>query len=214
MFNTAQEVSLGQEMDQEVQKKLVIVHDPEMEYRLNSIGSKVAAVSDRQDLVYYFRIVKDNRLNAFSMPGGFVYVNTALMRSATDDELAGVLSHEIGHIAAKHGIKQLQAMLGYQAIMGIALGMGTESNLQDSLDIIFNLGSLGYSRKDEFFADKLAVKYTKKAGYDPNGLVTFFGKLKKEAQEKGSGFNLLFLSSHPPINERIKNIEQEISSNP
>jgi predicted Zn-dependent protease len=94
--------------------------------------------------------------------------------------------------------------------MGIALGLSGQQTMGEAIDIVFNLVSLGYSRKDELLADKLAVKYTKKAGFNPYAMVAFFEKLKKEAESRGPNSKLIFLSSHPPIEERIKNIENEI----
>jgi predicted Zn-dependent protease len=214
LIDTAHEVALGRDMDKQIQNKLKILNDPQMQNRLNYIGSKLAASSDRQDLVYHFKIVKDKELNAFAVPGGFIYVNSGLMDIANDDELAGVLSHEIGHIAARHSVKKLQTALGYQLIMGIALGLTGEQSVGSAMDIVFNVVNLGYSRKDELLADKLAVRYTKRAGFNPYGVVTFFEKLRKEAQAKGANYNLVFLSSHPPIEERIKKVDEEIKLNP
>ena len=214
LIDTEGEIAMGRDMDTEIQKKLKILEDPQMQYRLDHIGSRVAGFSDRQDLVYRFRIVKDKELNAFAVPGGFIYVNSGLMQNATDDELAGVLAHEIGHIAAKHSVKKIQAVLGYQIIAGIALGASGQQSMGQAIDVVFNLVNLGYSRKDEFFADKLAVRYARRAGFNPHAMITFFEKLKKEAESQGPNFNLVFLSSHPPIEERIKNIENEIKLNP
>lgn len=214
LIDTKSEVSIGRDMDKQIRKKLKILHDPQMQYRLEDIGSKVAAFSDRQDLGYHFKIIKDKELNAFAIPGGFIYVNSGLMDTATNDELAGVLAHEIGHIAARHSVKKLQASLGYQIIAGIALGMSGNQAMVNATDIVFGVASLGYSRKDEFLADSLSVKYAKRAGFNPYAIVTFFEKLNREAKNKGANFNLVFLSSHPPIAERIKNIEKEIALNP
>lgn len=211
LIDTQEEVALGLDMDQDLQKKLKILNDPKMQERLNFIGNKVASFSDRQDVKYYFRIVKDKELNAFAIPGGFVYINSALLDVASDSELAGVIAHEIGHIAARHSVKKLQALLGYQIILNIALGLSGNIQMGEAIDIVFNVVSLGYSRKDEFLADKLAVRYTKRAGFNPYGIISFFEKLKKEAEMKGPNFKLVFLSSHPPIVERIKNVEKEIS---
>jgi predicted Zn-dependent protease len=210
LIDTESEVSLGRDMDLEVQRKLKILNDPQMQYRLNNIGLNVAGSSDRGDLNYYFRIVKDKELNAFAIPGGFIYVNSGLMDISTDNELACVLGHEIGHIAARHSVKSLQANLGYQLIMGIVFGVSGKKDMARAMNTVFNLVNLGYSRKDEFLADKLAVKYARRAGFNPYGMVTFFEKLKEEAQNKGPNFNLVFLSSHPPIEERIKNVKEEM----
>ena len=213
LIDTKNEVRLGSNMDRQLEGELTILDDPRMQSRLDSIGKKIAASSDRTDLVYAFRIVKDKELNAFAIPGGFIYVNSGLMQSANNDELAGVLAHEVGHIAARHSVKKLQAVLGYQIVMGLVLGTGTSQSMAKAIDIVFNLSSLGYGRQDELLADKLAVRYVKKAGYNPKGIVTFFKKLKKEEEKRG-GLNIEFLSSHPEVDERIKRVEREIDSQP
>ena len=90
------------------------------------------------------------------------------------------------------------------------MGISGQYDMGRAMNVVFNLASLGYSRKDEFLADNLAVKYSYKAGFNPDGVVTFLEKLKQEQESKGSGFKLSFLSSHPDINERIKNAQQQI----
>ncbi len=212
LINTPAEVSLGADMDKEVRKTMRIVENPTMVCRLNRIGNKLTYYCDRQDLIYYFNLVKDDELNAFAIPGGYIYVNTGLFNSATDDELAGVIAHEIGHIAARHSVKQIQASLGYQILMNLVLGIYSKQSMGQAMDIVYNLVNLGYSRKDETLADTLAVKYTRKAGFNPEGIVTFFEKLKKEEARKGSGQPFVFLRSHPPIDERISHVKQLINS--
>lgn len=214
LIDTESEVALGQDMDSQIGSKLKILKDPQKQYRLDCIGYKVASFSDRRDLVYHFSVVRDKEFNAFAIPGGFVYVNSGLIDAATDDELACVLGHEIGHIAARHSVKKLQAALGYQIIMNIALGLSGKQLMADAMDIVFDLVSLGYSRKDELLADRLAVKYARNAGFNPYGMITFFEKLKKESESKGPNFNFVFLSSHPPLDERIKNVKNEIALYP
>lgn len=214
LIDTESEIALGRDMDRQIQRKLKILLDAQMQNRLEYIGGKVASFSDRLNLTHYFRVVKDNQLNAFAIPGGFIYVNSGLMDIATDNELACVLAHEIGHIAARHSVKKLQAVMGYQIILDIALGISGKQAAAQTIDIVFNLVTLGYSRQDEFLADKLAVRYAKRAGFDPYAMVTFFEKLRQEERKRGPNFNLVFLSSHPPIEERIKNIEKEIALTP
>lgn len=214
LIDTQSEVELGKDLDSQIQRKLKILRDWRMQSRLEDIGRRVAGFSDRQDLSYHFRIVQDKELNAFAIPGGFIYVNSGLMDIATDDELACVLAHEIGHIAARHSVKKLQAALGYQLIIGIALNASGKETVTQAMNIVFDVVSLGYSRKDEFLADKLSVRYAKRAGFNPYGMITFFEKLKQEAKKKGPNFNLVFLSSHPPLEERIKNAKNEIALNP
>jgi predicted Zn-dependent protease len=212
LLDTPSEVALGQDMDKQVRQKLQLIANPQIQDRLNLIGSKIAAASDRQDIVYQFQIVKDKELNAFAIPGGYIYVHSALMDAAGDDELAAVLGHEVGHLAARHSVKQLQAVMGYQLLMSIVVGASGKQNILQATDIIFSLVNLGYSRQDEYLADKLGVKYTKRAGFNPYGAVTFFRKLQAEADKEGPQANIVFLSSHPPIYERIKRVEAEISN--
>jgi predicted Zn-dependent protease len=214
LIDTKGEVSLGRDMDRELHKKLKFPDEPVMRSRLETLGRKIADYSDRQDLFYTFQVVKDKDLNAFAIPGGYVYVNSGLIQAATDDELAGVLAHEIGHIAARHSVKKLQAVMGYQLVASLALGLSGQGTLSQSLDIVFNLVNLGYSRQDEFLADTLAVKYVRRAKLDPSGIVSFFEKLKEEAQRRGRAEPLVFFSSHPPIEERIKNAQYQISLTP
>ena len=120
------------------------------------------------------------------------------------------MGHEVGHIAARHSVKRLQAVLGYQLISSIALGLSGQGQVLQAVDVVFNVVTLGFSRKDEYLADKLGVKYAKAAGFNPQGMVTFFQKLK--AESKSTGLELVFLSSHPPIDERIKQAEKEIAT--
>jgi predicted Zn-dependent protease len=208
LIDTPSEVALGISMDKQIEDELKVVDNPKLQNRLDIIGSRLAKMSDRLDLAYHFKIVKDDEFNAFAIPGGFIYVNSGLINAVNDDELAAVLGHELGHIAARHSVKRIQAQLGYQLIANIVLGVTGEQAVIRAVGISFDLVVLGYSRQDEFLADKLGVKYAKKAGYDPYGMVAFFRKL----QEKNKpGIELVFLSSHPPVKERIERAEKEVS---
>jgi len=209
IFDTKTEVSLGKSFNKQIEKEYELLDDEILNNRLQEIGNRVSGVSDRQDLKYHFFIVADDQLNAFALPGGFIYINKAVLDIATDDELACVLGHEIGHVAAKHSMKKLQAVLGYQILINTAFNKSSV-DLIKSIDIVFNIVSLGYSREDERLADKLGVKYARKAGYNPEAMISFFYKLRDEAKKASPHFNLVFLSSHPPIEERIKNVKQEI----
>ncbi len=208
-IDTRTEVSLGQDMAKQISSEMKLVDDFKMQERLERIGQRISAVSDRKDLKYQFNIVNAREFNAFAIPGGSVYVNSGLMAAANDDELAAVVAHEVGHIAARHSVKRLQAVLGYQLLSSIALGVSGQQQVLQAVDVVFNVIVLGYGRKDEFLADKLGIKYAQAAGFNPYGMVSFFQKLKQEG--KNTGLNLVFLSSHPPIDERIKQAQEEIS---
>jgi predicted Zn-dependent protease len=210
IINTQQEISLGKYMDRQVAQEFKILKDDAMQKRLDRIGDRIAKVSDRQDVAYVFKIVKDKELNAFAVPGGYIYVNSGLMEAANDDELACVLAHEVGHIAARHSIKKLEAVLGYQIVLNLALGLGAPGDMAQATDIVFSLTSLGYSRKDELLSDKLSVRYTMRAGYDPRAMITFFNKLKEEEKKRGPNLKIEFLRSHPELDKRIAQIEEEV----
>lgn len=211
LIDTQSEVALGKDMDRQIRRRMKISGNLYMGQRLQRIAQRIAQASDRQDLEYHFAIVDDKDLNAFAIPGGFIYVNTGLMNTAGDDELACVLAHEIGHVAARHSVKKMQAVMGYQLIMNIALGLGGNQQAYRAVDTMFDILSLGYSRQDETLADKLAVKYAKRAGFNPYGMITFFKKLQAEAQKKGGILPIEIFSSHPDIETRIKNVENEIA---
>jgi len=217
-IDTKQEIALGRNMDVQVRAKYRILNNPQMQARLDSIGRKIAQASDRKDLNYTFQIVEDKEFNAFAIPGGFIYVNSGLIEAVTDNELACVVAHEVGHVAARHSVKRLQAGLGYQILLNIALAATpaevsiNKDLIAQAVDIAFNVTSLGYSRQDELLSDRLAIKYAQRAGFDPHGMVSFFEKLKIEAAKKWPQIRIPFLSSHPPLEQRIKQANQEISN--
>lgn len=211
LIDTPSEVSLGKVISKQIELQYPLSKDAKAIARLDKIGEKIAEISDRKDLKYYFKVVKDEGLNAFSLPGGFVYVNSGLMDIASNDELACVVGHEIGHIAARHAAKKLQISLGYQLIMGLALRNATSVELNRAVNTVFNLISLGYSREDERLSDRLAIKYALRSGFKPEGMITFFEKLKEEEKKKGLNYHIAFFESHPAIDERINNAKKEIT---
>ena len=210
LIDTKSEVSLGQSLSQQIAREFKISDDVQLNSRLKKIGDRIARASDRQDLEYRFFVIEDKELNAFAIPGGNVYVNSAILKVANDDELATVLSHEVGHIAARHSVKKVQAALGYQIVMSIAFSKASSADVGQALDVVFNIVSLGYSREDERLADQLAIKYAYRAGFNPRGMITFLYKLEEEAKKQGATYHLIFLSSHPSLGERIKNMNKEI----
>ncbi len=204
---TEMEVSIGNTLANKISRQFDISKDQRRINRVTKIGKKIAKVSDRKDLKYHFNVIEDEDLNAFTTPGGYIYINSGLIEKATDSELACVIGHEIGHVAARHIAKKMQAQIGYDILMNIAASKSGISDLQRAASISFDLVMLGYSREDELLADSLGVKYSYKAGYDPYAMITFLEKLK-ETKKEGVGF--AFLRSHPYISKRIKTLEKEI----
>lgn len=187
------------------------VSDAEIE-RVTRIGKRLAAVSDRQDLAYRFGVVDENSLNAFSLPGATIYVHTGLLEKATDDELAAVLAHEVGHVAARHAAKHLQADLGLTLLLHVASAAGAGADAVRVGNSLYGLLRNGYSRQDELEADRLALRYTQRAGYDPAALVTFFAKMQREHPESLLDKALVWQRTHPLTSERIAQAQAELAS--
>lgn len=210
LIDSVSELSLGSRVSASIDREYRLSEDPRYSERVNSIGQNIAAVCDRRDIPYHFKVIKDSEVNAFSTLGGYVYVFTGLIERVNDDELACVLAHEVGHIAARHSVKKLQVDMGYNILMSIAFAKGANADLQKAIDITFELASLGYSREDEFLADRLAVRYAYKAGYEPDAMISFMEKLGELEKEKVV-IAPIFLRSHPYLKDRINKVRNEIS---
>jgi len=204
---TPVEVSLGKTVAAKIAEEYDISNDPESINRLKEIGEKIVQVCDRKDLKYHFYVIEEDTLNAFTTPGGYIYLNSGLMEEATDDELACVVGHEVAHVVARHAAKKLQSQIGYDILMNIAMRKGNAGDLQKAASISYNLIMLGYSRQDELLADRLGVTYAYKAGYDPYAMTTFLEKLKAKNNKE---IGIVFLRSHPYTSQRIKMLNTEI----
>ncbi len=217
-INSASETVIGKSAAAQISEKYKLIESGEDFDRLNRIGKRIASVSDRKDIEYRFYLIDSKELNAFTVPGGHVYIFKGLYDKLDDDELAAVMAHEIGHVAARHIVKKMQAGLGYQLLSTIAL-IAYTSNADDDKRkqagyaayagaTAFNLVALGYSRKDEFQADELSVKYTSSAGFDPHGMI---GALEKLDDQNKKGISVPYiLRSHPYIDQRISRIDEQI----
>jgi len=214
-INTNSETAIGQSAASQIAEKYKFNEDQGKLERLNRIGKAIATVSDRQDIEYQFYLVEDDKLNAFTVPGGHVYIFDGLYKELDDNELACVIAHEIGHVAARHIVKKMQAGLGYQVLSTIGLLAYTRDKDDKKKKqagyaayagaTAFNLVMLGYSREDEYEADRLAFKYASKAGFDPQGMV---GALEKLKEKEKKGFPAPYiLRSHPYIDQRIKRLQ-------
>lgn len=198
-----QEVQIGRQINQQlVRKDIQLYRDPEITRYVSEIGQRMAEQSKRPDIPYTFQVVEDKKINAFATMGGFVYLNSGLIAAADNEaQLASVLGHEIGHIAARHALQQMRQ----QAIaQGLAAAAGVDNNT------LVNLGTkvalqLPNSRKDEFQADQLGLASVKSAGYAPSAMLAFMDKLLKTG-----GSAPTFLSNHPATSDRIKALEQAI----
>lgn len=213
-ISTQEEISLGQSIHRKILQQEELSENLEKLERVKRIGQRLAAVSDRRDYSYKFYLIEKDEMNAFTTPGGNIYFYTGLMdKLATDDEIAAVLAHEIGHCAARHTVKKFQAALGYNLITSLILNQLSEGQAQNiaslSSDVIMNIVFSAYSRQDEHEADRLGVKYTHLACYDAQAMIKTFQVLEKES--RGPDVPLI-LRSHPYISDRLRAVNNELSS--
>ncbi len=214
------EIKLGAQVHQELSKKTKFVSDAALNSYVSKLGQRLVARSRRPNIPYHFYVVDDKSINAFATLGGYVYVHTGLIRAATSEsQLAAVIGHEIGHIAARHGlenVKQSQKYGTMAAIAGIAgavLGGKNGGNIgQVAGQLIFGGQLMKHSRDAEREADYLGLYDINRAGYNTGGMVEMFEMLQRVSAQNP---NLLgnVMASHPPPNERAANTISEIRSN-
>ncbi|MCK5014710.1 MAG: M48 family metalloprotease [Candidatus Omnitrophica bacterium] len=209
LYGTEKEVKIGETIAPKIEAQYDILTDVDVNERLQRILDRIVAVCDRKDLVYFIKAIDEDLINAVSLPGGYVYVFRGLIeRVDNDDQLAGVIAHEVGHITAKHGIKRMQN--AYAALALQIVSTQTNARVASGVNLAINSLFLEYSQKDEFEADRLSVKYLKKAGYDPKAMVAFLKKLKAEG-EKDPLKKYSYWRTHPYISQRISVVNQEIT---
>jgi len=212
LVSTADERAIGYRMAGQIEEKYKLDENIMVQARVRAIGNVLANVSDRKDLPYQFKVLKDKNVNAFTTPGGYVYIFRGLAdKTDSDAELASVIAHEIGHVAARHAAKKMEVEMGYNMLMAIAFSRSSRADLERYVSIGFNVISLGYSREDELFADKLAIRYLMRAGYNPYGMVSFMQKMDKLEKEEGR-VPIYILSSHPYMSQRIEAAGKEINA--
>ncbi|MDQ2890277.1 MAG: M48 family metallopeptidase [Gemmatimonadota bacterium] len=212
-----QEVQMGQEYSAQLAQQLPLVNDPEVVRYVNVLGDSIAHVTSRRDLDWHFFVVNSPEVNAFAVPGGYVYVNRGLIERATSmDELAGVLGHEIGHVVRRHTVKQMQQQQGANIGITLACILTQICNNQASGTAI-NVGATAlfakFSRTDETQADEEGFKNVVRAGISPEGLVTMFQKLIDERKATPGAVDAWF-ATHPLEESRIADVQRLINTLP
>lgn len=209
------EQEIGDMMSAEINAQLPLLDDPLLQAYIDRLGERMAAVSARPELDYHFYIINTEMVNAFALPGGHIYLTRGLIeRTRSGPELAGVLAHEVGHVAARHGVQKLERHLRTGSLMSLLyrLVLGREPELlrQNSLELAGVLWNASHSRADEEEADRLAVEYMVEAGVDPSGVVTLLEALL--AEERGqTGLASNWFSTHPMTEDRIRVAREEIA---
>jgi len=203
-----EERDLGAQFALEARLRLPLLDDPGLTGYIERIGQSIVQQLDDSFFEYHFFIVKDPSINAFAVPGGYVYVNTGLVtRASSDDEIAGVLGHEIGHVHAHHLARQQESteLMNYATLLGVLLSVVHPAI--GSLATAANAANqLRYQRQFEQEADYLGARYMQAAGYDPHGMLDFFKKIADE-QRLSAAFVPPYLLTHPLTDERLNNLE-------
>jgi beta-barrel assembly-enhancing protease len=212
-----EEVELGREAARKVEQEQRILRDPQVTDYVDGVGQRLASRSKRSNIRYTFKVVDSPEINAFALPGGFIYVNRGLIEAADNEsEVAGVLGHEIGHVAGRHSAEQMKkagiANLGLGVLGAVLGGKGGAAGLaQVGGQIGASAAFMKFSRDDERAADRLGVQNLYDAGYNPEGMVTFFEKLGELRKSQPSKLTTFF-STHPDPTERASNVSGEIRS--
>ena len=211
--STQQEVQMGQEYAQQVNAQLPIVSDPELNRYINVLGDSIARLTSRGSLDWQFFIVDSKEVNAFAIPGGFVYINRGLIERADKmDEVAGVLGHEIGHVVKRHTVKQMQQ--AQKANIGVTLACVLTSICnsgigQEAINVAGGALFAKFSRTDEKEADDVGFDNVVRAGISPVGMVTMFQKLIDERKARPAGVDAWF-ATHPLEEDRIADIQSRV----
>lgn len=209
LVSESQEVAMGKEADPQILAEYGAYKDDELAAFIDNLGQSLARVSHRPQLKYTFRVVDSPIINAFALPGGYVYVTRGILAHFnSEDELAGVLGHEIGHVVARHGAEQMSR----QQLAGLGLGIGSlvsehfarYANVAGAgLSLLF----LSYSRSQESESDRLGVEYSTKTGYDSHKMAEFFQTLDRMRGDSGQSLPS-FLSTHPDPGDRERKVHQ------
>jgi predicted Zn-dependent protease len=214
-YSLEREIALGKSLAQEVERSAKLVDDPIVSEYVNRVGQNLVRNSDAK-VPFTIKVIDSDVVNAFALPGGFFYVNSGLLlRADSEAELAGVMAHEIAHVAARHGTKNATkgelAQLATIPLIMLGPGGWAGYGLYEGLQFAIPMGFLKFSRDAEREADYLGLEYMYKAGYDPNAFVTFFEKVEAE-EKRQPGTIPKFFSTHPPTPERVEAIQKEIGN--
>jgi predicted Zn-dependent protease len=214
-YSLEKEMALGKQLAEEVQRQAKVVTDPLVSEYVNRIGQNLVRSSDAK-VPFTFQVIEGDSPNAFALPGGFVFVYTALIKIASEeDELAAAMAHEIAHVAARHMTRQAtrSQIVNLAGVpVGVILGGGIGGAVvRQGANVGIPAAFMHFTRQDELEADYLGVQYLYAAGYDPNGAISIFEKLES-LERKQPGTVARIFSTHPMDAARIRKTEQEIES--
>jgi len=212
VYTVPEEMAVGEVFSAQVEAFYPILRDPRVQWYVNHRGRQFADLSDRRDLPYDFGVVDSPELNAFAIPGGHIYFNLGMIEATeTESELMGIVAHEIGHVVAKHSMKQLSQSTIVAIIGNIALNQYPNQWAALAANLFGAGGFLKLSRDAEREADAIGFQIMIRAGYDPEGMVRIFEKLLAKYDQDPGMLDKMF-STHPPTRERIENIKGLIAA--
>jgi hypothetical protein len=215
MFSPQQDIEVGEQVSPDAERQLPMLDDSRVDDYLNSLGRRLASKAPGEKYPYRFNVVNDPAINAFALPGGPIYINRGVLDAADNEsQLAGVLAHEISHVALRHGTNQAsKASVGQLplAILGGLIGSDSTKAMLAQLGASFAVNSvlLKYSRTAETQADVMGTQILFDSGYDPRAMAQFFQKI--EARQKDGG-PVEFFSNHPSPDHRIERVDQEVAA--
>jgi beta-barrel assembly-enhancing protease len=211
-YSLASEIRMGREYSQAVDSQVKLLDDPVVTEYVNRIGQNLVRNSDAR-VPFTIKVIDSEEVNAFSIPGGFLYVNAGLILAADDEaELAGAMAHEIAHIAARHATRQMTRsnLVSMFSIPLIFVGGGVGVALQGMVGVGTPLAFTKFSRAFEAEADYLGLEYLYQTGYDPEALISFFEKVQAMERDKPGVLARAF-ASHPQTADRVKKSQAEIA---
>jgi predicted Zn-dependent protease len=212
-----QEIQMGADYARQINAQIPLVRDPEVNRYINVLGDELARVTGVTDLPWNFYVVDSREVNAFAVPGGYVYVNRGLVeRTDRLDELAGVLAHEIGHVVKRHSVEQLEK--AQRAEFGVTLaciltGVCGGQLAQTAINVAGTAVFARFSRQDEHEADQVGFDILVRAGISPEGMATMFQKLLQERRNRPSGVAAWF-ATHPLEEDRLQAVQARIARIP
>ena len=212
-YSIESEIRMGKEYATQIESSLKMVTDPVVNEYVNRVGQNLVRNSDAK-VPFTIKVVDSDVINAMALPGGFFYVNSGLILAADDEaELAGVMAHEIAHVAARHTTRQLTRaqFANYASLPLIFVGGGIGLAAREAAGIGLPVTFLKFSRSFEAEADYLGIQYMYKAGYDPNEFVNFFEKIQAQEKKKPGSMAKVF-SDHPQTPDRIQKSQEEIAT--
>ena len=210
LFTPEQDIQIGKQSSSRIGQQVLLLNDPRVDDYLDALGKKLAGYAPGYKYPYQYRCVNDENINAFALPGGFIYINRGVIEAADNEaQLAGVMAHETSHVALRHGTNQVSKAEAWQIPFGLLGNAGGLGGLMAQLGGGFTLNSivLKYSRDDETQADVLGTQILYDAGYDPRALAQFFEKIEAESKGKQPA---QFFSDHPNPGNRTGRVDDEV----